>query len=144
MQITNLTIICWFFHETWWFFKGFEIPKNWLLLKNHINTPTHLHLHPLFGPLLVFTTFTKEYELYPYPRMNMKNWTYTNSVSLLTVPTLSFSHEFFPKKLIESEIHTFKIKEMRRLTTDWRTGTNRKISWNHYSDKFIVVLILKY
>jgi hypothetical protein len=27
---------------------------------------------PLFGPLLVFTTFNKEYELYAYPQMNMK------------------------------------------------------------------------
>jgi hypothetical protein len=27
---------------------------------------------------------------------------------------------------IESEIHTFKIKDMRRLMTHWRTGTTKR------------------
>jgi hypothetical protein len=39
-------------------------------------TQTHPHSPPptpLFGHLLVFTTFNEECELYPYPPMNMKN-----------------------------------------------------------------------
>ncbi len=120
-KFQNLTIICWFFHETSWFFEGFKDTQNWLLLKKS-RKHTHTHLHPCLGPLLVFTAFNKEYELYPYPQMNMKNWTDTNSASLLTVHTLSFSHKFSPKKFIESEIHTFKIIEMRSLMTHWRTG----------------------
>jgi hypothetical protein len=50
-----------------------KYPKLAIIKKSHKHTHMHLHLHPLFGPLLVFTIFIEEYELYPYPRMNMKN-----------------------------------------------------------------------
>jgi len=75
--------------------------------------------------------------------MNMKNWTYTNSASLLTVPTLSFSHKFSPKKFIGSENSHFQNygnEEFNdplenRFLLNWH---NKKSRWNHYSDKFIV------
>jgi hypothetical protein len=123
----NLMVLWfWFPPNTWnqrliWF--RFLKYQNWLSLKKSSkHTHSNLHLQSLFRPLLVFTTFNEECDLYPYPPMNMKNWTYKNSASLLSVPTFSFWHKKFPKKFIESEIHTFKIKEMRSFMTHWRIG----------------------